>query len=470
MTEGVKAFHVGPLVGESSDGHARIFAALPENTLKVGEKKLWGRVRWRRDGESQWQGPLRFRLNGNFDGSGVVVLNGLQGASRYQFQAGWVDSEEPALALDWQNIPLGYLQTDDDQAAASSFVFGSCCYRFVGLDGHIEDDRGDKIFSEIRQRASEKPIDFVLFGGDQVYADSTYRLGAASSLKQFHALYRESFSQPRMAQLLREYNHYMILDDHEIENNWPARADAHLWTSKYPAAIKAYQIYQASHSPAAPLNQAGTYLDRDPDRFWYTFRRGPADFFVLDARTERVLSRWPWQRRMVSDDQEAAFVEWLNTDTDRIKVLVSTVVMFPEQRQPFRGKDAWEGFRHQRQRFLRAMANSEADKLVVLSGDVHASLYAQLKLNNGKRIHSWTCSGLFWPTALMAFRWYRPMLKLPGLLRGGWGQPLGRVTVPGEVYSRDAFSRVTLDEQGAHFELFDRRGEPLPDSSQRIQW
>ncbi|MDX1803020.1 MAG: alkaline phosphatase D family protein [Alcanivorax sp.] len=431
---------------------------------------MWGRIRWRLLGTTDWTAAQKFRLNGNFDGSGVVVLRGLEKGSAYEFQAGWVGTETDAEALDWGAVPVGRCATHAPDAQQTRFVFGSCCYRFVGLAGHIEDDRADKIFSEISKVAAQPRADFVLFGGDQVYADSTYHWGAASTPRQFHDLYRESFSQPRLAELLRNYNHYMILDDHEIENNWPARADARLWTSKYPAAIKAYQVYQASHSPAAPLNQAGTYLDRDPDRFWYTFERGPADFFVMDARTERVLSRWPWQRRMISDQQEQAFVSWLETRPERIKVLVSSVVMFPEQRRPFRGRDAWEGFRHQRQRMLAAMAASKAERLVILSGDVHASLYAHLKLRNGKQIHSWTCSGLFWPTALMAFRWYRPMLQVPGILRGGWGQPLGRVSVPGDVYSRDAFSQVSFDAQGARFDLYDRRGQRLDGASREIRW
>ena len=34
----------------------------------------------------------------------------------------------------------------------------------------------------------------------------------------------------------------------------------------------------------------------------------------MDVRTERVLSRWPWQRKMISEVQEQAFVEWLDRD------------------------------------------------------------------------------------------------------------------------------------------------------------
>lgn len=469
MSQRVNRFAVGPVVGEAVDTHVRVFGALPKGKLGAGKKWLWGRIRWRSKGSTDWSPAREFRLNGNFDGSGVVILNQLQPGTRYEYQAGWVATEDE-VALDWDTADQGEFLTNQPDADATRFFFGSCCYRFVGLDGEIQDDRADKIFAEMSSRADSSKPDFVLFGGDQVYADSMYMFGAATTREDFDALYRESFSQPHLAKLLRHTNSYMILDDHEIENNWPARANAELWTSKYPAAIKAYQIYQASHSPAAPLNQAGTYLDRDPDRFWYTFSRGPADFFVMDVRTERVLSRWPWQRRMIGDIQEQAFIEWLDRDPDRIKVLVTSVLLFPEQRRPFRGKDAWEGFMHQRQRLLEAMGRSRSDKLVVLSGDVHASLYACLTLNGGKQVHSWTCSGLFWPTALRAFRWYRPMIRVPGVLHGGWGKPLGRVEVPGEVFSDNAFSEVSLSAEGASFQLFDRRQRPISEASRQIRW
>ena len=49
---------------------------------------------------------------------------------------------------------------------------------------------------------------------------------------------------------------------------------------------------------------------------------------------------------------------------------------------------------------------------------MHASLYARLDRRGRNPIHGWICSGLFWPTALMAFRWYRPMIRDHHTLRG----------------------------------------------------
>lgn len=472
MSTAVTPFPVGPIVGSATQTSVRLFAAMPGGALKAGQKAPLGRVRWRPVGDARWRGPNHFRINGNFDSSGVVVLKDLHPGGRYEFQAGFVDDAEvPDDQLDWHAPQRGHFRTAPaDASAPVSFLFGSCCYRFVGLDHEVEDDRADRIFSVMADNAAAEDTDFVLFGGDQVYADATWRVAPASSQQHYFDLYRQSFGQPHIRRLMSQYNHHMILDDHEIENNWPARADADLWTSKYPAAMKAYQIYQASHSPAVPLNQEGSRLARDPDTLWYSYRWGCADFFLMDLRTERVLSRWPWQRKIMSQAQEDAVIEWLHDQPDRVKCLVSSVPLFPDSRWPFRGSDTWEGFRAQRQRLVAAMRHSGCRRLLVLSGDVHASLYARLDRRGRVPIHAWICSGLFWPTALMAFRWYRPMIRDHHRLPG-WTLPsIGKVTVPGDVYSRDAFSRVSLDQNGARLSLFDRRGQPLPGASKELQW
>lgn len=472
MSVTVRSFSVGPIVGTANHNSVRVLGVLPGGTLKAGEKRLLGRIRWRPEGEERWRGPTHFRINGNFDSSGVVVLKNLRPGQRYQFQAGAVDDPDSGdEQLDWSAIHRGHFRTaPQDPAQPISFLFGSCCYRFVGLDHQVEDSRADRIFSVMAENAAATPTDFVLFGGDQIYADATWRIGAASSQQQYFNLYRQSFGQPHLRHLMANYNHQMILDDHEIENNWPARADADLWTSKYPAAMKAYQIYQASHSPAVPLNEQGSRLDRDPEQLWYTLRWGCADFFFMDLRTERLLGRWPWKRKMISKVQEDALLHWLNDEPDRVKCLVSSVALFPDQHWPFAGDDAWEGFRAQRQSLIGAIRDAGCRRLLVLTGDVHSSLYARLTRRGQAPIHSWICSGLFWPTSLMAFRWYRPMIRDNNALRGLWKPSLGRVTVPGEVYSRDAFSRVSLDDQGARLELFDRNGRLLPKAGTSFFW
>ena len=176
----VNRFSVGPITGESGESHVRLFGALPKGELGAGNKFMWGRVRWRELGEERWSEPRRFRLNGNFDGSGVVVINKLKPGACYQYQAGWVRSEEQT-PLDWHGVDTGRFSTHQPTANQTTFLFGSCCYRFVGLDGIIQDDRADKIFAEMSAQAEQHNLDFVLFGGDQVYADALYSIGAATT-------------------------------------------------------------------------------------------------------------------------------------------------------------------------------------------------------------------------------------------------------------------------------------------------
>ena len=85
------------MVGEAVDTHVRVFGALPKGKLGAGKKWLWGRIRWRRKGSTDWSPARTFRLNGNFDGSGVVSLNQLQPGTRYACQAGWAVGESVSV-------------------------------------------------------------------------------------------------------------------------------------------------------------------------------------------------------------------------------------------------------------------------------------------------------------------------------------------------------------------------------------
>jgi alkaline phosphatase D len=66
---------------------------------------------------------------------------------------------------------------------------------------------------------------------------------------------------------------YMVLDDHEIEYNWPSKATQKDLVMLYPHAIHSYQIYQCSHSPLFGLDE-NNRLNGTPDYFWYSFQDG----------------------------------------------------------------------------------------------------------------------------------------------------------------------------------------------------
>lgn len=481
----VKGFSVGPIVGECGTTRVRIFGRAAVAAIADRRKAMYGRIQWRQRDQPDWSPPLAFRLNANFDGSGVVVLNDLQPGCEYIYRTGWVtDPAVPDTALDWQQASVGGFRTaPDDPQAPVSFLFGSCSYRFFDLGGRISDDRADKTFAAMQtHQAREGNADFVLFCGDQIYADPLNRLGAISTEEGYLHRYRSAFGQPAMRSLMAQTPTYMILDDHEIEDNWPASASPRDWVEKFPAAIKAYQIYQASHSPAMPLDPTGRYPDRDPDHLWYHFRHGCLDMFVMDVRTERRTVGSASQRLMISPEQEQALTDWLLDGPERVKLIVSPVVMFPDNQPVFRGRDAWEGFVHQRTRILDLIRRHKLPRVAFVCGDVHASLVAAVSCGSRRAplAYSLISSGLFWPTALLPFRWYGPMIQGRGGLATDsfWSRLLARFSLPSKfrvsllsgVYSRDAFARVTVTPEGFAFRLYDRRGDPLPEMTVQRTW
>lgn len=93
----------------------------------------------------------------------------------------------------------------------------------------------------------------MLMVGDQIYADDLNFIGPDDMLDEYSARNRDAFTQRYIRRLMAGTPTYMMLDDHEIEDAWPANASARDQVVKYPAAIHAYQSYQANQSPLLPM-------------------------------------------------------------------------------------------------------------------------------------------------------------------------------------------------------------------------
>src|SRR5262249_21769617 len=127
-----------------------------------------------------------------------------------------------------------------------------------------------------------EPVRFTMMVGDQIYADKFNRMvpiGRADTYEEFQERYTTAFSSPNMRRLMRRLACYMILDDHEIEDNWTQdRIQKPAGRELFNRAIGAYMSYQWSHGP------------RTWGRlFYYRFECAGYPFFVLDARTQRFV-------------------------------------------------------------------------------------------------------------------------------------------------------------------------------------
>ena len=456
----VQRLDLGPIVGATTAREVRIWGRGAHVPTPAGPRRCLGVARIREAG-AEFGPPVPFKLNSNFDLTGVVVFGGLKQDTAYDYQVGYLfpeaESPDPASTpLDWSEASSSSFRSgSSDPQAPRSFILGSCRYllRFLGswFDG-----RGDKTFGSVLKQVKDgTPTHALLMVGDQIYADDLRFVSPDSRTQEYFSRYRDAFGQPYIRELMGRVPSYMTLDDHEIEDNWPASATRQDWIVKYPAAIHAYQIYQLSHSPLFRLKDEGRYIDGVPDKLWYTFADGCADFFVMDARTERLLSADGSGDEMVSRRQLDALKAWLADGSGRVKFVVSSVPFFPDTASP--DADKWSRFGSQRDEIIDHIVRQDVRKAVFLSGDIHCSLSAALRgagTTRGK-ILSVISSGFFWPYPHSGGR----SLQLAGPFRSGPHR--FEVVESGPVHATDNFTRVSAYPDRIEVQVYGRKGELL---------
>jgi alkaline phosphatase D len=456
---------LGPIVGATTPTSARLWGRAAYQPTPAGPRRACGASRLRPNGRKKRFGrPLFFKMNPNFDLTGVVVFDGLEPDTTYEYEIGYFYSDadlerfSPSYPLDWKAASRSTFRTaTDDGAASRSFLFGSCRYLLRLFGGAWFDRRGDKTFeSMLRQIDEGAPTHALLMLGDQIYADDLSLLFPDELADDYLRRYRDSFGQPGLRALMARVPTYMILDDHEIEDVWPENASSRDWRVKYPAAIHAYQVYQASHSPLFEVREHR--IEGVPEKLWYTFRDGCCDFFVMDVRTERILAPDGTRVQMVSSSQIEALKAWLSDGSGRVKLVVTPVPLFPETRG--KTEDHWTGFPADRDELLGHIVANDVKPVVFLSGDVHASMSAELRLIGppGTKLVSIVSSPFFWPYPETRARSF----TLAGSLRSG--DHVFELADAGPVHSTDNFTRLTVHPDRVEVDVYSRKGELLPPS------
>jgi phosphodiesterase/alkaline phosphatase D-like protein len=308
-----------------------------------------------------------------------------------------------------------------------NFAFGSC---FMP-----ENRQAGQIMSIVEERRVLDDLRFILLLGDQIYADDYRRnfLGrVAVSIDDYRFIYAHNWSHPGFRLLLQNLPAFMILDDHEVDNDWrwldrertryyipwwdrisrvargchPEEISMHL--QKVRNALQAYWEHQAMHAPSfeIPFEQTpeGQYSLKpgDTGAFAYTFSFGAAAFFVLDTRTMRFRPVWSFNQRkasMLGEAQWRALESWLLAvkDVYPVKFLVSSSALLFNLWLDI-PRDRWSGYRHERQRLLRFLAENDIHGVYLITGDLHSShaVHAKLSTPDGRAVSLWEfCSSPF---------------------------------------------------------------------------
>ncbi|MEQ1794452.1 MAG: alkaline phosphatase D family protein [Nitrospira sp.] len=457
---------VGPIVGHASGGQSRVWLRGEFQKTPDGYGRCFGVVRLRIQGDSSFGDPIFVKLPPYFDMTGVCVFSGLQPDTVYEYQAGWFFAEtelanlDATQGLDWTDVQLPALTFRTGSINSEqprSYAFGSCRYLLRLFGGAFFDERGDKVFRSILDQHSSgtSQIHAVIMAGDQIYADDLNFVSPDDATDEYFTRYQAVFGQKHIRDLMSRVPTYMILDDHEIEDNWPNKATEKDWLTLYPSAIHAYQVYQCSHSPLFSLDESDR-LTGTLDRFWYTFQDGCCDCFVMDTRTERRWSENPKKRRMISRRQMEALLTWLNDGSGRVKLVVTSVPFFPDMESD--SDDKWCGFLDERTEVLDFIRENEIRKVVFLSGDVHCSFSVELKHSSDSsfKVISVVSSSFFWPYPHMEDSDFVFKGKLKATSKQTY-----RVVDPSPVHSTDNFARLDISPESIAISFFERKGEQL---------
>ena len=205
----------------------------------------------------------------------------------------------------------------------------------------------------------------------------------------------------------------MILDDHEIEDNWTKdRLNDRHKRVLFHLAINAYMSYQWSHGPRS--------FGR---RLFYQFDCAGYPFFVLDARTQRTKEDMEDElpdNHMLGRPSTGAggrsqldrLLAWLEeaqkTRKNAPKFIVSPSVFVPNSVSTLGSdkkknrSDSWPAFPETRRAILAKILDKGIQNVVFLSGDIHCANTAEMTFTGtpeakALRAFSITSSAFYWP-------------------------------------------------------------------------
>ncbi len=358
----------------------------------------------------------------------------------------------------------------DPNRTSLSFALASCRYSARVVDREMADFMFGKLRGLIENGDGTGAPALLLLVGDQIYADATAGVfDPKSARERFYEAYHEAWTAPNARAVLRQLPTYMMMDDHEVADNWfPGQSDRDTQTW----GLEAFEGYQWLHSPRnATALLRGNAAEKG---YFYSFDAAGFPFFVCDTRTTRMP---PVQ--IMEQPQLQALTEWLSACNERPdchKFIVSPSLVVPFRKEAhrrgrdhpdayLRRSDGWEAFPASLCELLSWILEQEIRNVVFLCGDAHVSMASWIWFErNGRRLDLGTrcvvSSPLYapFPFANSRAEEFAPV----GELDLGKGVRM-LYAIAGEMIERDSFAVVHADASvtppalGVAFHVRDRQ-------------
>ncbi len=415
---------LGPIIGGLSDTHVNLWAR------SDGPARLHAWLSTDPDFTAPRRAGFSPPLRKSTGYAGQVAIDGLRPETTYYYALTFTAQPPPSPEGQFTTLPPA------GTARNFRFAFGSCF-----LPSRPDSGETFRRMDSLRAREDWR---FLLMLGDQVYTDVPQGNGlgrVALTLDDYRAVYAWNFSRPPLRALWRNLPVYMILDDHEVDDDWRWQQEGYLaprippwdrflrWAAREAPlarrldrrrvldALQAYYEHQAMHAPPSIASASDSNLLR-PGGFAYTFTVGGAAFFVLDTRTRRLRNRNT--RQMLDEAQWQALEAWLRAVRDDfpVKFIVSSSAVLFHFHLDI-AADRWPGFPAERRRLLSLIARLGVENVFILTGDLHTGYAISTRLYGpqGRALPLWEfCATPFEQQANFVTRWVR-LSAQDGLLR-----------------------------------------------------
>lgn len=277
-------------------------------------------------------------LGAETDFAGVVVVSGLEPATRYFYSV--LLDEQPAVPRPW---PSFVTSPAEGTRGKLRFAFGSCVGKEPWLDAATWADL------EARGRA-----DLVLLLGDNHYANTS------DPAKQ-RAAFIAHRANPAFGALFARTPLYSIWDDHDFG---PNNSDGTLKGKEQ--SLRTFTEFFANPAAGQP----------DDPGVYFKFTRGAVDFFMLDVRYHR-------SPNTAADDGTktmlgAKQVAWLKRELLASKAVIKVLAAGGEW-QSDSSDDSWKSFRREEDDLFAFLEEHAMRNVLLLSGDRHFTAGYQVR-------------------------------------------------------------------------------------------
>ncbi|MBI3698753.1 MAG: alkaline phosphatase D family protein [Acidobacteria bacterium] len=255
---------------------------------------------------------------------------------------------------------------------------------------------------EALDAARRENLDFFVYLGDTIYADSAFR-APASTLEQFRDAYKVNRDLPALRDLLRSTSIYAIWDDHEVQNDYQGQT---VDLALYAAGRRAFLEYMPLQEFSFPDRK---YCAGDP--LFRLFHWGKdIDILIPDERSCRSasalaactppggtpdpaptlpsvfrlaaglpLSPPPGclealadpSRTMLGGFQRLVLKSALLYSKAKFKFVINEVAIQEIYALPY---DRWEGYQAERREILSFIRDNNIGNVIFLTADAHANL------------------------------------------------------------------------------------------------